>query len=132
MSRNAFFEGLERRTMLAHAVGDFFAGTDAAHGTELWVHDAVNGDHLYADVTPGPASSDPANFRTWPGKNYIYFTATNAAGQREIWVDSLDDQMAAFPGRAVSAQQFATVTSGDLEADFGAYPNIHHRDPEFA
>lgn len=72
-------------TVPSHA---YFWGSDARHGTELWITDgSTQGTHLMADLMPGPKGSDPepwtAGVLESPGR--LYFVARSDRG-RALWV----------------------------------------------
>lgn len=69
-----------------------FAATRPAEGREIWYTDGdplttpTRGTHLFADIEPGPGSSDPAWFTPVGYQNMsLYFAATTAAAGRELW-----------------------------------------------
>ena len=50
----------------------YFSASDAEHGQELWVTDGTDaGTALFADATPGPASTSPFVFTVTGGKLYF-------------------------------------------------------------
>ena len=61
-----------------------FAGTDAAHGSELWVTDGTApGTHLLADLMAGTAGSNPSGFQRVGSA--VYFTAFDGVHGIELW-----------------------------------------------
>lgn len=63
----------------------YFAGSDAANGTELWVTDGTDaGTQLVKNIEAGAASSTPTDFIVF--NNKLYFFATTAAAGKELWV----------------------------------------------
>ena len=63
----------------------YFMGQDAAHGYELWTtNGTLAGTHLFADVNPGVANSNPGNL-TVSGTN-LFFTADDGVHGTELWV----------------------------------------------
>jgi ELWxxDGT repeat protein len=64
----------------------FFVGSDATHGTELWVSDGTPaGTQLFADLYPGPDNSYPARF-TVMNNNTMIFTANTTSGNDGLWI----------------------------------------------
>ncbi len=67
----------------------FFSAQDASHGTELWMYDGSGVSLVTDDVNPGANSSSPSDFVLYDhdGLNGpdVYFVATDAGGDREIW-----------------------------------------------
>ena len=68
----------------------YFSGSDAAHGTELWVTDGTTpGTVLLKDINPGTASANPtgsANNKTYPIVNgSMYFIADDGTHGPELW-----------------------------------------------
>ncbi|MDQ2720870.1 MAG: T9SS type A sorting domain-containing protein [Bacteroidota bacterium] len=62
----------------------YFAGIDAAHGSELWVTDGTAaGTKLVQDIQSGAANSTPDNFILF--KNDLYFTATTTVLGDELY-----------------------------------------------
>ncbi len=61
----------------------YFAASEPAHGTELYVYDGVNPPSLVVDLYTGTFDSDPRGFTIWNGK--LYFSALDAGGVRRIW-----------------------------------------------
>ncbi|MEQ1842816.1 MAG: hypothetical protein ABL994_20645, partial [Verrucomicrobiales bacterium] len=61
-----------------------FNNWDDVHGMELWVHDpALPGIRLFADLNPGTASSEPAEFALRNG--VVYFQARTEEHGVELW-----------------------------------------------
>lgn len=64
----------------------FYVGTDASHGSELWVSDGTSiGTKLLKDVEPGSGSSGISNFTYSNSSPYVYFKATTASEGTELW-----------------------------------------------
>jgi ELWxxDGT repeat protein len=62
----------------------YFAGTDAANGSELWVTDGTDaGTTLVKDIEAGANSSTPYNF--FPYNSQLLFFAGTAATGIELW-----------------------------------------------
>ena len=62
----------------------YFAGMDAANGSELWVTDGTDaGTTLIKDIEPGTGSSTPTDFFTF--NNQVFFFAQTAAAGYELW-----------------------------------------------
>ena len=62
----------------------YFTATDAAHGAELWVTDGTEaGTHLYADIQPGPASSNPVYLDA--NEKALFFSANDGVHGQEPW-----------------------------------------------
>jgi ELWxxDGT repeat protein len=62
-----------------------FSGDDGTHGREPWfTNGSIFGTHMYADLNPGPASSDPADFVPQDQREGIFFTW-------ELWYFSAND-----------------------------------------
>jgi len=71
--------------LLVHDGRAYFAGTDTAHGAELWRTDgSIAGTGPAVDLQPGAGSSNPTEIAVVDGR--IAFSATTAATGREIWV----------------------------------------------
>lgn len=63
-----------------------FSGTDAAHGTELWITDGTSqGTRIVKDILPGTASSQPAAFFVNPTSGLAYFIAYTPDVGFELW-----------------------------------------------
>lgn len=67
----------------------FFAASDAAHGSELWVSDGTTGGtRLVKDIVPGPGGSAPYSLQAVGGRllffRYIQETPT-APARNELW-----------------------------------------------
>ncbi len=61
----------------------FFSANNGIHGRELWrTHGTAPGASLAANIQPGAASSNPAEFSVI--NNVIYFSANSPLG-REVW-----------------------------------------------
>jgi len=70
--------------------GLFFSANSITYGRELYKSDGtVAGTNLVADIYDGGNSSNPNNF--YYDKNLLYFTATNATNETEIFVLKLCD-----------------------------------------
>lgn len=66
-----------------------FQAADPEHGAELWRTDGtVAGTSRWADVLPGPLSSDPSNFARVGDR--LFFFAVDETHGREPWAVSLD------------------------------------------
>jgi ELWxxDGT repeat protein len=62
----------------------FFAGQNAANGTELWVTDCTGaGTKLLKDINAGAASSSPSHFFVY--NNILLFFASTATNGNELW-----------------------------------------------
>lgn len=94
----------------------YFAGIDAAHGSELWVTDGTAaGTKLVQDIQAGAASSQPDNFVTY--KNNLYFTDSTLALGRELYrMDGATGVVSLFkdinPGAASSFENTLTSFTG--------------------
>ena len=63
----------------------FFGAEDAKHGLELWVSDGTfSGTHLFADLTPGAASSTPQRFIRFG--ELLFFFVDTALRRDVLWV----------------------------------------------
>lgn len=63
-----------------------FSGTEAAHGTELWVSDGTTlGTNLLKDIYPGSGSGNPNSFYLDKTSGIVYFLATTPAEGEELW-----------------------------------------------
>jgi ELWxxDGT repeat protein len=94
----------------------YFAGTDAAHGTEVWTTDGTpEGTTLLFDLNPGPASSDPSEFTKVGG--LVYLSATTQATGDELWaiptgpVLSISDTHASEGDSATRGASFTVTLS---------------------
>lgn len=93
----------------------YFAGIDAAHGSELWVTDGTaGGTKLVQDILPGSASSSPSNFFVF--KNELYFTDSTSVGE----------QLYKFNGSTVSLFKIINPTGDafDNGGDFFSNNNL--------
>ncbi|MEO7119624.1 MAG: ELWxxDGT repeat protein [Ginsengibacter sp.] len=73
----------------------YFAGIDAAHGSELWVTDGTdNGTKLVQDIVPGKASSSPNNFFLY--KNDLYFTDSISSATQIYRISGSNGTVSAF------------------------------------
>ena len=62
----------------------FFTANDGSSGYELWKSDGTaTGTVRVADINPGPANSSP--FSLLAIGNTLYFSATTATGEQELW-----------------------------------------------
>src|SRR5205809_370554 len=62
----------------------FFAGTNAANGTELWSSNCTTpGTKLFKDINPGTGSSSPTNFFVY--NNLLFFFAKTNGRGNELW-----------------------------------------------
>lgn len=70
-----------------------YVGTDATHGSELWITDgSQQGTHLVKDLEPGGGSSSISSFYHPPLSPYVFFTATTSSEGTELWVSDGTDQ----------------------------------------
>jgi len=66
------------------AGGGFFAGSDTAHGIELWRTDGrVAGESMVKDIAPGTASSSISRFTRAGGS--LFFVADDGIHGAELW-----------------------------------------------
>jgi ELWxxDGT repeat protein len=80
-----------------------FSGNDGRHGREPWVTDGTTaGTHMYEDLNPGPAGSDPVGISATFLQIGILFSA-------EIWYFSADD--------GKHGREFFVAYAGDPPAD---------------
>ncbi|MEM7198937.1 MAG: hypothetical protein AAF628_01640 [Planctomycetota bacterium] len=64
----------------------WFSGRETVTGSELWRSDGTPaGTALFAELRPGPASSQPADFARL-GNATLLFTAADDAKGREVWL----------------------------------------------
>ncbi|HEX7182679.1 MAG TPA: ELWxxDGT repeat protein [Thermoanaerobaculia bacterium] len=62
----------------------YFAGSDPAHGVELWRTDGTPaGTYRLTDVCPGRCSSTPQSLEIFRGR--LYFSADDGFSGRELW-----------------------------------------------
>ena len=100
-----------------------FAGSDGAHGVELWATDGtLGGTHLVKDIQLGADSSDPRFLRSAGGD--LYFTADDGVHGRELWrSDGTESGTVLFaelvPGSTGSEIEFVEAAPGFIYA--GAY-----------
>jgi len=82
---NPNINGAELNIQIIHHNGiTYFSGNDAGNGKELWRTDGTaSGTYMIKDISPGAASSDPANFAIL--NDEVYFSAENEAYGRELW-----------------------------------------------
>ncbi len=103
-------EAVEQRTMMSAAAApsltDYYVHTDVDHGAELWVHDASHGDHVVKDVNPGAADANPVLIGQLGDD--VFFFATNAQGQRDIWATNGTELTSRV---VVSSSQFARLST---------------------
>jgi ELWxxDGT repeat protein len=66
----------------------FFAADDGVYGQELWTSDGTPaGTLLFADINPGPGSSQPGAFTVW--NNRLFFPADDGVHGFELWALTL-------------------------------------------
>jgi ELWxxDGT repeat protein len=95
-------------------VGDviFFAATDDAHGTELWMSNGTKaGTRLVADIFPGPESSFPTDLVNMNGK--LYFSAADDNNGFELWTSD---------GTKTGTKLVADIAPGYIEWSVGDTP----------
>jgi ELWxxDGT repeat protein len=65
----------------------FFAADNGVNGTEFWVSDGTPaGTKLAADIRPGASSSNPRDFKFFPGyPSGVFFSASTAAAGEELF-----------------------------------------------
>ena len=62
----------------------YFAASDAEHGAELWITDGTDTEtHLFADIQPGPASSNPQFLIA--NSSALFFAANDGIHGSEPW-----------------------------------------------
>lgn len=62
----------------------FFSGFSETYGRELWAYNpSLDSAYIYADIWPGPASSNPEYLQTF--NNKLYFVANNGVVGEELW-----------------------------------------------
>jgi ELWxxDGT repeat protein len=73
-------------TPVALGANIYFAGTDEAHGAELWTSDGTAaGSHLMLEINFGGDGSDPSDFTATASGSGFYFSAFNARHGNELW-----------------------------------------------
>jgi ELWxxDGT repeat protein len=101
--------GLARLASAADNVRVLMAANDGVNGNELWVSDgATAGTAMLADVNPGAAGSNPAEFVRVG--NRVFFRATHAVSGTELWVVPLG----AFGGAGARAFGSGCPGTGNL------------------
>ena len=64
----------------------YMQGSTAATGNELFRYDAINGEVLLKDITPGTDNTKIIAYGTMSDvNNVLYFGVVNAANQYELW-----------------------------------------------
>src|SRR4051812_13972253 len=81
-----------------------YVAADSDHGNELWISDDNFENHrLLRDITPGLASSDPADLTTLPDGR-VMFVANDQIHGRELWVTD---------GTAAGTRMLRDIGTGD-------------------
>ncbi len=106
--------------------GFFFAGTDATHGSELWVSKGTaDTTKMVRDISPGTMNT----YFEYPtiDNNFVYFITYNGS-YRSAWrsdgnaqntfeIKDLDDNLVPNPGRLLSCGGYVYLTS-EMGSDF--------------
>jgi ELWxxDGT repeat protein len=80
----------------------FFSANDGVNGAELWSTDgSLAGTTMFADIAPGPASSNPGGFFFW--RKRLFFAADDGTSGKEVWVTD---------GTAAGTMRFQDVNPG--------------------